>query len=343
MPHFILLTGAGFSKNWGGWLADEAFEYLLGHPRIDDGLRKLLWKHKDGGFEAAVEEQRIETARSTESYRAERDAAVRSSMMGVTSNIPMLDHSQRLDDAIRGMFTDMNKAFGAIPLEFSNQTQYLIRNFLVRFDAIFTLNQDLLLEQHYLDDITSAYSIRQWNGGHMPGMRRWPGQGNQMPIDTKWSPAKQSEFVIEKRLQPFFKLHGSSNWFADVNGEPMLIIGGNKASAIDRFEILRWNLEQFGEHLSKRDTRLMVIGYSFGDEHINEAISDAADGDLRLFIIDPLGVDVLNRNPLTTLFPDSPLARMQSRLRGASRRTLSQIFGGDLVEHGKVMRFFTSA
>ena len=84
VPHFILLTGAGFTRNWGGWLADEAFEYLLGHPRIDDGLRKLLWKHKDGGFEAAVEEQRIETARSTESYRAERDAAVRSSMMGVT-------------------------------------------------------------------------------------------------------------------------------------------------------------------------------------------------------------------------------------------------------------------
>jgi hypothetical protein len=29
MPHY-LLTGAGFSRNWGGWLANEAFEYLLG-------------------------------------------------------------------------------------------------------------------------------------------------------------------------------------------------------------------------------------------------------------------------------------------------------------------------
>jgi len=45
MPH-ILLFGAGFSRNWGGWLADEAFEYLLGHPRIDDGLRVLLWRYK---------------------------------------------------------------------------------------------------------------------------------------------------------------------------------------------------------------------------------------------------------------------------------------------------------
>jgi hypothetical protein len=27
MPH-ILLTGAGFSRNWGGFLATEAFEFL---------------------------------------------------------------------------------------------------------------------------------------------------------------------------------------------------------------------------------------------------------------------------------------------------------------------------
>ena len=29
---FILRTGAGFSRNWGGWLASETFEYLLGSP-----------------------------------------------------------------------------------------------------------------------------------------------------------------------------------------------------------------------------------------------------------------------------------------------------------------------
>jgi hypothetical protein len=34
------------------------------------------------------------------------------------------------------------------------------------------------------------------------------------------------------------------------------------------------------------------------------------------------------------------LARLQDYLIGASRRTLREIFGGDMVEHGKVMRFF---
>jgi hypothetical protein len=48
----VLLTGAGFSRNWGGWLANEAFEYLIGSPEIDDHIRHLLWTHKGrgGGF-----------------------------------------------------------------------------------------------------------------------------------------------------------------------------------------------------------------------------------------------------------------------------------------------------
>jgi hypothetical protein len=49
----ILLTDAGFSRNWGGWLASEAFEYLLGCSEIDNETRSLLWSSKEsgGGFE----------------------------------------------------------------------------------------------------------------------------------------------------------------------------------------------------------------------------------------------------------------------------------------------------
>ena len=50
MTTHILLTGAGFSRNWGGWLASEAFEYLLGCTEIDEETRRLLWE-SGGGFE----------------------------------------------------------------------------------------------------------------------------------------------------------------------------------------------------------------------------------------------------------------------------------------------------
>jgi hypothetical protein len=42
----ILLTGAGFTRNWGGWLANEAFEYVLGRPEVSEELRRRLWEDK---------------------------------------------------------------------------------------------------------------------------------------------------------------------------------------------------------------------------------------------------------------------------------------------------------
>src|ERR1700730_7564408 len=53
--HSVLLLGAGFSRNWGGWLATECFEYLLGCPQVDPELRDLLWNHRrTDGFEGAL-------------------------------------------------------------------------------------------------------------------------------------------------------------------------------------------------------------------------------------------------------------------------------------------------
>jgi len=54
-----LLIGAGFSYNWGGWLASEAFEFLIGDAAVvaSADLRALLWKHQSkSGFEAALDE-----------------------------------------------------------------------------------------------------------------------------------------------------------------------------------------------------------------------------------------------------------------------------------------------
>ena len=60
-----------------------------------------------------------------------------------------------------------------------------------------------------------------------------------------------------------------------------------------------------------------------------------------LFIIDPFGVDVLDKNRNAPIYvPDKFFVRLQPHLIGASRRTMREIFGGDMVEHWKVMRFF---
>ncbi|MBC8285839.1 MAG: SIR2 family protein [Nitrospinae bacterium] len=318
----ILLLGAGFSRNWGGWLAQEAFEYLLGCPQIDDGLRKLLWDyHERGGFEAAL-------ARLQES-RFHSD--------GSKPN-PQLS---KLQEAILQMFNDMDKAFTGIQFEINNQIGYGVSSFLTRFDAIFTLNQDLLIERHYLDGSAYLHSNGKWDGTGIPGVKpsSQSGYGDTRYIG-KLTP-NEDDFKMGKRTQPYFKLHGSSNWY-DLNSQELLVLGGNKASIINQYPILKWSHEQFKERLSLPDTRLMVIGYSFGDDHINKAIGEAVKGgNLRMFVIDPLGVDAFDRLRTGLITAPSEFAiQLRPIVIGASRRTLQEIFGDDRVEHGKVLRFF---
>lgn len=57
--HYILLLGAGFSRNWGGLLASEVIDSLIGSQEIrgDEYLRRVLWDNqKNGGFENALAE-----------------------------------------------------------------------------------------------------------------------------------------------------------------------------------------------------------------------------------------------------------------------------------------------
>src|SRR5215469_8422713 len=95
MPHY-LLTGAGFSRNWGGLLANEAFEYLLGAPEIDEYLRIILWgaKLKREGFEGALSDiQNAYTANKCNETKQRLD---------------------RFTQAVIGMFSAMQAAFDTL-------------------------------------------------------------------------------------------------------------------------------------------------------------------------------------------------------------------------------------
>src|SRR5277367_1572562 len=183
------------------------------------------------------------------------------------------------------MFNYMNNAFEDVPFEPSNEVRYLIKTFLARFDAIFTLNQDLLLERHYLN------ANNRWQ---IPGVKPFnPMASGHDPIPPPartQAPDDPANFKEQPEAQPYYKLHGSTYWIGGGGGQArLLIMGGNKAAEIDQYPLLAWYHRKFEEYLA-RATRLMVIGYSFGDLHINNAIMKAADkGNLRLFIIDPQG------------------------------------------------------
>src|SRR5207244_539120 len=107
------------------WLADEAFEYLLGCRQVDDGIRELLWRHKRrGGFESALAELQ-------EEHRRRGNTITEANL-------------RKLQDAIIAMFRDMDTAFAKTDFELGEASTSPVRTFLFRFNAIFTLNQDQL-------------------------------------------------------------------------------------------------------------------------------------------------------------------------------------------------------
>jgi hypothetical protein len=318
MPHY-LLTGAGFSRNWGGWLANEAFEYLLGAPEIDSYLRGILWgaKVRGEGFEGAL-------SIVQEAYASSKSEEAK----------------QRLDaltQAVIGMFNTMQAGFNKLDYR---ESELRLQHFLSQFDAIFTLNQDTLLETLYAGP---ARWSERWYGSYLPYMKFIEEPVQQYLFMLREPLMQDSEFVKRENDQPIYKLHGSHNWFAEPHGERLLVMGGNKTASIGTFRVLARYRDEFQTMLSQPDAHLMVIGYSFGDPHINDAIQTAAVMGLRIFIIDTLGTDVIDKRNTRTQIPEPMtdlMAALMRQIIGASRRPLNEIINSDLVEREKVMRFF---
>ena len=79
-----------------------------------------------------------------------------------------------------------------------------------------------------------------------------------------------------------------------ASGEPLLIMGNVKTGSIERFGVLRNYHDRFAALLNQTNARLMVIGYSFQDAHINSVIELAwRQHGLGTYLVDPRGRDVL--------------------------------------------------
>jgi hypothetical protein len=318
MPHY-LLTGAGFSRNWGGWLANEAFEYLLGAPEIDDYLRTILWgaKLQGEGFEGAL-------STVQDAYASNKSDETKQRLV-------------RLTQAVIGMFNAMQAAFNKLDYR---ESELRLQQFLAQFDAIFTLNQDTLLETIYAGPVRWS---ERWYGSYLPYMSFIEKPAEPYRFMLREPMKQDSEFITDENHQPIYKLHGSSNWFAEPHGEPLVVIGGNKTATIGTFRVLARYQDEFRVMLSQPDTHLMVIGYGFGDAHINGTIQTAVTKGLRLFIVDTLGVDVIDKRNSRAQIPERMTNLMQELMPcivGASRRPLNEIINSDVMEKEKVMRFF---
>jgi hypothetical protein len=325
-----ILTGAGFSRNWGGWLASEVFEYLLGCPEVADStaLRSLLWRHQRiNGFESALAEVQRDYVRNPNAH---------------------LNALRGLQAAIERMFSHMNEHLFTRTWELNQDRERSITRFLARFDAIFTLNQDQLLEHHYNPELENSVGRLAWAGLQLPGAARQEGPGPHGPSSQagpRWLTHQEGQLRPDPHMQPLYKLHGSSGWADHINPQVM-ILGDNKARDIGLFPVLSHYFEQFETALAAGDAKLMIIGYGFRDQHINEVlVRSVIEHGMRFFVVDPLGADIARAvNPTANAPIQGPPSDLEEAFvqgcRGASRRGLRDIFGPDAVEFHKVMRFF---
>jgi SIR2-like domain len=154
-------------------------------------------------------------------------------------------------------------------------------------------------------------------------------------IRSKWHPT--GDHTLRSNAQPYFKLHGSSNWETE-GAEPLLVIGAHKQTPIARHAVLRRYHEEFQRYLAMPDTRLVVIGYSFGDDHINRMILDAAvGGSLRMFVVHPQGRGILVKQGTAMIPPPEPL-RDDIPSLGDSTRPISLTFLDDELERDLLYR-----
>lgn len=251
MTH-ILLTGAGFTRNWGGWLAKEIAGDLLGRVAGDPALRNLL-QHSES-FESVLESLQAESERGDAMARG-RYAA--------------------LQKAVCASFRAMNIALAKrTEFNFSNYRAFSVSGFLARFDAIYTLNQDLLLELHYDPSLEDTRRPR-WGGKYFPGVAPYTNRSPFM-IDLVDQKRKVQDRIVEvPNCQPIYKLHGSTDWLDD-SGD-LFVIGGGKEIFIKRKPMLSAYFSNFARRLREPGARLMIIGYGFADTHVNQALTDACE------------------------------------------------------------------
>ena len=132
---------------------------------------------------------------------------------------------------------------------------------------IFCLNYDTVLEAS-LDNIRVPYI-----DGFRGTVRGW--------FDARVF--DESERMAKFRI---FKLHGSVSWVEDgdyvrrrtsASGEPVVVYPSGDKRIQTQYGIYELLMERFRKQLrnSAANSRLITLGYSFNDDHINRAIFDA--------------------------------------------------------------------
>lgn len=247
----ILLTGAGFTKNFGGFLAKEMWSKIFNHNLVQghQNLKNLLWN--DWDYESIYHQ--VLSGEFSIQEKEDISAAILEAYAG-------------LDDVVR------NWTFsGGAPYPVNI---YGVNRFIERFAGgnkeiglFFTLNQDLFIERHFNAVMTglSQPGIRRILDQYMINLQLPIGKVDYISLPTENMLQRNINNYLSGRTICYVKLHGSYGW-KNSGGEERLVIGRDKESQIKDEPLLSWYFELFKNTMELDERKLFVIGYSFRDK-----------------------------------------------------------------------------
>lgn len=277
---FVLLTGAGFTKNFRGYLGGEMWSAIFSQPIVAESpqLRSEMLNRMD------FEQSYYHVMKGGKHSAAEK---------------------QLLGKAVEKAYQEMHAMIHGMGRHDKAILKFVLRNIVALFAGsgdergfVFTLSQDLLFETFYResDPVLGKHRLcipmletQPWVfSDKAPSFLR---QGDWVTVsDEEKVKVLLSEFWDSHPENKFsyIKLHGSYGW-RSADGSNTMVIGGEKEQRISAEPLLEAYFEIFDQVLRGPNCKLLIIGYGFKDPHINQRIVQAVrNHGLKVFIISPM-------------------------------------------------------
>jgi hypothetical protein len=356
----ILLLGAGFSKNFGAPLANEMWYLVFNHEGIQaqPRLKKLMLNNFN--FELIYDCVLLGFI-DKEGLLGEKDS--------------FIDFTNIEKNAIREAINNAYEFIDEIFIEYKNRYNHVrgftsVDQFIYHFPPqvqgvkgpdgkthfispdennktfIFTLNQDLFFERTYPNFGVKLSILGEKQFGLLQ-----IGSLSENGFDEKLKPSDYCKLPNQDELDHkkdsllegnyfLVKLHGSYNWIG-IDGSRAMVIGSNKEEQINKEPLLKCYFEIFKKVLSQSQRYLLIIGYSFGDKHINNVIANAVKNHgLKIYILSPEPLKTFNKESSELSEKSDDLIDIYNGISGCSPYT--KILKEDLDSYQTIRRYFNN-
>ncbi|MFH1284550.1 MAG: SIR2 family protein [Candidatus Peregrinibacteria bacterium] len=258
----VLFTGAGFTKNFGGFLGNDMWQEIFNEMAGFLKIRKILLERRPN-YESVYS---FVLRKKPEDFEEREKEAFKNAIKLAYQKLDRIVCENYVGGYKRhNIFLPFLKRFvGSFAGSNSGERGIFL-----------TLNQDLFFERFcgYKAPLLGQFSLKL----HEKAADLQETDFERMPKDDelKRKIIKYDDEFFDTDGDFFlFKLHGSYGWLSS-DGSDLMVLGEEKEGDIAKEPLLKWYNDMFKNVLFRDGVEMLIIGYSFNDPHINKIFLDA--------------------------------------------------------------------